>query len=56
MTIATIFELLMGVLKFPEECSALIKLLSKTPEEKHQDILKRINAEEQTFSDTGRPS
>ncbi len=56
MSIGIILEVLLALFKFPSELSAFVKLLSKTPEEKHDALMKTISDEAQKFSDTGRPS
>lgn len=55
MSLATIIELIFGLLKFPQEISALIRLLSKTPAEKHDQILKVIMDQQRYMEQTGRP-
>lgn len=55
MTPVEILALITGLLNFPKEVMALIKLLQDTPEEKRDDIRKRVMDEFQKFSDTGRP-
>jgi choline kinase len=44
-----------GFFKFFDEVVSLIKLLQKTPAAKHQEILKRIQAEDKQLEETGRP-
>lgn len=56
MSIAVIFQVILAALKFPEEMAAFIKLLSKTPDEKKQEITAAIEAQLASFEDTGRPS
>jgi hypothetical protein len=55
VSIATIIELIMGLLRFPKEVSALVLLLSKTPVEKHDEILKSIMDQQKYMENTGRP-
>lgn len=56
MSFAVILEIILGVLKFPSEVSAFIRLISKSPEEKRQEILKNIEAESKKLDETGRPT
>jgi len=56
MGVAEIIALITGVLKFPSVVLEFIKLLQKTPQQKHEDILKRIGDESKRFEDTGRPT
>ena len=56
MSLAVILEIIAGVLRFPQEVSALIRLLSKSTEEKRQEISDNIQKELKEFQDTGRPS
>ncbi len=56
MTFTLILQAIIAIFKFPDAMSAFIKLLSKTPEEKRQEITADIEAQLQAFEDTGRPS
>lgn len=56
MGIAAWLELITLVLKFPSAVLELARLFQKTPEEKRQEILKRIQAESDALDKTGRPS
>lgn len=56
MGIAAWIELISLVLKFPSTVLQLVRFLSKTPEEKHQEILKKIEAESAAIDQGGRPS
>jgi len=51
-----IIDLIKGVLQFPAAILEFVKLLRKTPEEKHEDLLKKIAEESEKFSDIGRPT
>lgn len=53
---ATIIELISGLLKFPQEILLLIKILSKTPVEKQADLMVAIQKEADNYAKTGRPS
>ena len=55
-TALLILQAIMAALKFPSELSAFIKLISKSPAEKRDEITKRILAEEEKFAETGRPT
>ena len=56
MTLLAWVELIQGILKFPSAVLALIKVLQKTPEEQHDALISKMQAEAQAFEDTGRPS
>jgi len=56
MTFAAILELINGVLKFPDAVLKLVRALQKTPQEKHEDLLKRMDEEFKRFEETGRPT
>jgi hypothetical protein len=56
MGLAEIVTLIIGVLKFPDTVLEFVKILQKTPEQKHDDLLKKVAAEAQSFEDTGRPT
>lgn len=49
-------ELIVGVLKFPDAVLKLIRFMQKTPAEKHDELLKRMDEEFQRFEETGRPT
>lgn len=55
MSIALVLQVLVALLKFPAELGAFIRLISKSPEEKRQEIMKRIEAESQAIDNGGRP-
>jgi hypothetical protein len=55
MGFADIAALIVGVLKFPQTILEFVKILQKTPEQKHSDLLKQVAAEAKQFEDTGRP-
>lgn len=56
MSLALILEIIAGVLKFPSEIAALIRLLSKSPDQKRQEIMADMQKQLQDFENTGRPS
>ena len=56
MTFAAILELINGVLKFPDAVLKLVRALQKTPQEKHEDLLKRMDEEFKRFEETGWPT
>lgn len=51
-----ILAIIKGVLQFPATILEFVKLLQKTPQEKHDDLLKKMREEAQKFEDTGRPT
>jgi hypothetical protein len=55
MGAAEIIALIIGVLKFPQVILDFVKLLQKTPAEKHSDLIKKVQAEAAHFEETGRP-
>jgi len=55
MTAAGILALITGVLQFPNEILQLINVLKKTPQEKHDELMKKITGEAQDFDKNGRP-
>lgn len=55
MVIAEIVTLIIAFFQFPKTILEFVKLLKKTPQEKHEDIVKAIAAEAKKFEDTGRP-
>ncbi len=55
MTVAGVIALITAFFQFPSQILAFVKLLQKTPEEKHEDLLKAIAEEAKKFQDTGRP-
>lgn len=56
MSIALIIQVLLALFRFPTELSAFVRLISKSPEEKRQEILARIQAESDKIDQEGRPS
>lgn len=56
MGIAEILTLIGALFEFPKTILEFVKLLKKTPQEKHDDILKAIALEAKKFDDTGRPT
>lgn len=55
-TVALILQAIVAVMKFPAAMASFIKLVSKTPAEKQADITAAIEAQLQSFEQTGRPS
>lgn len=49
-------ELVTLVLKFPENALALVRALDKTPVERHDELVKKIDEEQKKFQETGRPT
>lgn len=56
MGVAEIVALITALFKFPSIILEFVKLLQKTPQEKHEEILKRIADEAKKFEETGRPT
>jgi hypothetical protein len=56
MGLSEILTLLLGLLQFPQTLLEFVKLLSKAPAEKHDEILKAISDQSKKFEDTGRPT
>lgn len=54
--IKLILAAIVAALQFPEAVVKLVNLLRKTPQEKHEDLLKKIDEEASKFENTGRPS
>lgn len=48
--------LLVGVFQFPGQLLALIKILKKTPEAKHEELIKKLADEATQYEETGRPT
>ena len=55
-TLALILEALIALWKFPDAMSAFIKLISKAPEEKRQEILVQVNAWMEESASKDRPT
>lgn len=51
-----ILSIIKAVLQFPSTILEFVKLLKKTPQEKHDDLLKRLADESKQLEDTGRPT
>jgi hypothetical protein len=51
-----ILAIIKAVLQFPSTILEFVKLIQKTPQEKHEDLLKRLAEESKKFEDTGRPT
>jgi hypothetical protein len=49
-------ELIKGVLQFPEAILKIVKGFQKTPAQKHDELLIRIDQEAAKFEESGRPS
>lgn len=56
MSFLEIVKLFFALVKFPSEVRALVLLLEKTPEEKRQAIMAKIQAESDRSAETGRPA
>lgn len=55
MGITDIIALITAFFQFPKTILEFVNILKKTPQEKHEDLLKKIAAEAKQFEDTGRP-
>jgi hypothetical protein len=51
-----ILGIISGILKFWDEVSFFVKLLQKTDEQKHQDLMVKIQEEADKINKTGRPT
>lgn len=51
-----ILEIIKAVLKFPEVVLSFVKLIQKTPQENHTDLIKIMAQEAEKYEDTGRPT
>jgi len=56
MIVTDILALVTAFFQFPKSLIEFAKLLKKTPQERHEEILKRIEEEAKGFQDTGRPT
>lgn len=55
-TLALILEAVVAALKFPGELSAFIRLVSKSPAEKRQEIMLQVNAWMDESASKDRPT
>lgn len=56
MGFAEILTIIKGVLQFPGIILEFVKLLQKTPQETHDEILKNIREETNHYEESGRPT
>lgn len=56
MTLANLIAVLTAFFKFPDAVTALVKLLSNTPEEKHNKLIEVVNSAFDEKANGGRPS
>lgn len=56
MTISAILSLIIGILQFPAQMSAFLKILQKTPEEQHNALIASIQAQSAAYQASGRPN
>lgn len=54
-SIALILEVLLALLKFPAELGSFVRLISKTPEEKRNEIMKQVDAWMSESQSSDRP-
>lgn len=50
-----ILQIVKTTLEFPSVVLAFVHLVRETPQEKHEDLLKRMMQESRQFEDGGRP-
>lgn len=55
MTFAAFIEVLTAFFKFPAAVTALVKLISKTPEQNHQALIEKVNKMFDQGGNDGRP-
>lgn len=55
-SLSVILEVLLALLKFPGELSAFVRLISKSPEEKRQEIMTQVNAWMDDSASKDRPT
>lgn len=56
MTLASILTIIQGVLQFPAQVTALIKILQATPAQQHDQLVAAMQKEADTLKQTGRPT
>jgi len=56
MSLKIILEIVLGILKFPDQLLKIIRLFRKTPQEVHEEIMKKVAAEAAKFEESGRPT
>lgn len=56
ITAAVIIELITGVLKFPSEVLALVRVLKGTSDEQRQAVVAQVQKMSDDFKNTGRPT
>lgn len=56
LSLQAILEIVSGVLKFPGEVLALIRVLQGTPAEQQSKIMEAIARERDSLEKTGRPT
>ena len=56
MTFLEIMALIKGVLAFPQQILALVKLIQGTPEANREAMLAKLHDEALNFQATGRPT
>lgn len=56
MQLSDIALLIASILKFPNTILAFIKILKKTPQENHEELLSMVAKESEKFEQTGRPT
>lgn len=56
MGLPEIFSIISAVLDFPKTILEFVKMLRKTPQDKHDEILKKMAEEAKKFEQEGRPT
>lgn len=56
MSLTGWLEIIKGVLSFPGEVLALVRVLQGTPDEKRQALVSQIQKMSDDFKETGRPT
>lgn len=55
LSLTEILALIQGVLAFPGECLALVRMLQGTPEQHREEIMASVQKAADGFAQTGRP-
>jgi hypothetical protein len=56
MGLVEILELVKALFQMPATILEFVRIMRKTPVERHEDLLKKIAQEAKRFEETGRPS
>ncbi len=55
MSVSVVLEVILALFKFPDAMAGFARLISKTPDERRQEIVADIQGELASFENTGRP-